>query len=251
MKKFNDFTAVIPAGGKGSRFDKQINKSLFKIKNKTMFEIILDKVVLLTNKIVIVTSRKNNIGIKKICKLKKYDKMNFKFVLQTKPNGMGFAVSLAIPKITTSYFFLIWSDQLCITYKTMANTLEVFLLKKKHAIVFPTVKKRNPYTLVVKNKIGNVIDILQSREAPISKNYGETDCGFFVCNTVIIKNFLKKLIISKKIITTKTKEYDFIKSFKFVAKRYLISTNKANYLYESIGVNTKKDLLYLLKIKKI
>ena len=30
MKKFNDFTAVIPAGGKGSRFDKQINKSLFK-----------------------------------------------------------------------------------------------------------------------------------------------------------------------------------------------------------------------------
>ena len=133
----------------------------------------------------------------------------------------------------------------------MANTLEVFLLKKKHAIVFPTVKKRKPYTLVVKNKIGNVIDILQSREVPISKNYGETDCGFFVCNTVIIKNFLKKLIISKKIITTKTKEYDFIKSFKFVAKRYLISTNKANYLYESIGVNTKKDLLYLLKIKKI
>ena len=65
MKKYSVFTAVIPAGGTGSRFDKQINKSLFKIKNKTMFEIILDKVILLTNKIVIVTSRKNNIGIRK------------------------------------------------------------------------------------------------------------------------------------------------------------------------------------------
>ena len=46
MKKFKNFTAVIPAGGEGRRFDKQINKSLFKIKNKTMFEIVLDKVVL-------------------------------------------------------------------------------------------------------------------------------------------------------------------------------------------------------------
>ena len=35
MKKYSVFTAVIPAGGTGSRFDKQINKSLFKIKNKT------------------------------------------------------------------------------------------------------------------------------------------------------------------------------------------------------------------------
>ena len=38
MKKYNNFTAVIPAGGKGSRFDKHINKLLFKVKNKTIFE---------------------------------------------------------------------------------------------------------------------------------------------------------------------------------------------------------------------
>ena len=127
MKKYKDFTAVIPAGGKGSRFDKKINKSLFKIKNKTIFEIILNKVILLTNKIIIVTSTKNDIGIKKICKLKKYNKINFIFILQKKPDGMGMALNLAIPKITTSYFFLIWSDQLGITYKTMVDTLEFFL----------------------------------------------------------------------------------------------------------------------------
>ena len=250
MKKFNDFTAVIPAGGKGSRFDKQINKSLFKIKNKTIFEIILNKVILLTNKIIIVTSTKNDIGIKKICKLKKYSKINFIFILQKKPDGMGMALNLAIPKITTSYFFLIWSDQLGITYKTMVDTLEFFLFKKNHAIVFPTIKKRNPYTLVVKNKFGNVIDILQSRETSINKNYGETDCGFFVCNTLIVSNFIKKLVLNKKIITQRTKEYDFLKSFRFIAKNHLISTNKAKNLYESKGINTKKDLLYLLKIKK-
>ena len=246
-----DFTALIPAGGKSSRFDKQLNKSLFKIKNKTIFEMILDKVILLTDKVIIVTSNKNNIGIKKICKLKKYSKINFTFILQKKANGMGYAVNLAIPKIKTKYFFLIWSDQVGITYETMVSTLENFLFKKKHAIVFPTVKKRNLYTLVVKNKFGNVVDILQSREVTIKKNYGETDCGFFVCNTIIISSFLKKLILSKKIITQKTKEYDFLKSFKFIAKKNLISTNKAKYLYESKGINTKKDLLYLKKIKKI
>jgi len=251
MKKYENFTALITAGGKGSRFDKHINKPLFKIKNKTIFEKILNKVVLLTSKIVIVTSKKNNDEIKKICKIKKYSKINFKFTLQKKANGMGSAVSLAIPKIKTSYFFLIWSDQLGITHKTMATTLEIFLFKKKHAIVFPTVKKSNPYTLVVKNKFGNVVKVLQSREDLIKKNYGETDCGFFACNTAIVSNFLKKLILSRDIMTQKTKEYDFLKAFKFIAKKNLISTNKAKYTYESKGINTKKDLLYLLKINQI
>ena len=251
MKHYAEFTALIPAGGRGSRFDKHINKLLFKIKNKTIFEMMLDKIVLLTDNIVIVTSKTNDIGIKTICNLNKYCKINFKFVLQKEPNGMGFAVKLAVPKIKTNYFFLIWADQLGISSQTMVNTLDNFLLKTKHAIVFPTIKKTNPYTLIIKNKFGNVIDVLQSRETSINKNYGETDCGFFVCNTLIVSNFIKKLVLNKKIITQRTKEYDFLKSFRFIAKNHLISTNKAKNLYESKGVNTKKDLLYLLKIKKI
>ena len=104
MKQYAEFTALIPAGGRGSRFDKHINKLLFKIKNKTIFEMMLDKIVLLTDNIVVVTSKTNDIGIKTICNLNKYRKINFKFVLQKEPNGMGFAVKLAVPKIKTIHY---------------------------------------------------------------------------------------------------------------------------------------------------
>ena len=246
MKKFTSFTAVIPAAGQGSRFDKNINKLLFKVQKKTIFEHILDKTLKLTNTIIVITSMKNNTEIKSICDLSKYQKINFKFVIQEKSNGMAFAINLAMPKIRSKFFFLIWADQLGISYQTMENSLNSFLSKKKHAILFPSVKKNKPYTLVIKNKIGNVIDVIQSREMNIVKSYGETDCGFFVCNTLIIRTFIKKLILNKKIITPKTKEHDFLKSFKFISKKYLISTFPAVNKDESKGINTKRDLFYLM-----
>ena len=106
------------------------------------------------------------------------------------------AVKLALPKIKSKYFFLIWADQLGISYKTMLNSLNFFLSNKKYAVIFPTIKKIKPYTLVIKNKLGNVTDVIQSRETKITKTYGETDCGFFVCNTMIINTFIKKLILN-------------------------------------------------------
>lgn len=247
MKRFNNFTALIPAAGHGTRFDKNVNKLLFKVKRKTIFEHILLKVLKFTDKIVVVTSTNNNKEIKKICSKKIYQKINFKFIIQNKPNGMGYAVKLALPKIKSKYFFLIWADQLGISYKTMLNSLNFFLSNKKYAVIFPTIKKIKPYTLVVKNKLGNVTDVIQSRETKITKTYGETDCGFFVCNTVIINTFIKKLILNNKIITQKTKEYDFLKSFKFISKKYLISTSPASNSYESKGINTKRDLSYLIR----
>ena len=44
MILYKDFTAVIPAAGKGSRFDENKNKLLYKIKGKTIFENVLDKI---------------------------------------------------------------------------------------------------------------------------------------------------------------------------------------------------------------
>jgi bifunctional N-acetylglucosamine-1-phosphate-uridyltransferase/glucosamine-1-phosphate-acetyltransferase GlmU-like protein len=247
MKKFSSVTAVIPAAGQGSRFDKNQNKLLFIVNKKTIFEHILDKTLKLTQTVIIITSKKNNAEIKKICNLIKYQKTIFKFVIQKESNGMAFAINLATPMIKSKYFFIIWADQLGINYQTMKNSLDNFLLKKEYAILFPTVKKNKPYTLIIKNKTGNVIDVLQSREMNIPKSYGETDCGFFVCNTLIIRSFINKLILNNKIITQKTKEYDFLKSFKYISKKHLISTIPAQNKYESKGINTKRDLFYLIK----
>ena len=41
MILYKDFTAVIPAAGKGSRFDKNKNKLLYKIKGKQFLKMYL------------------------------------------------------------------------------------------------------------------------------------------------------------------------------------------------------------------
>ena len=247
MISYKDFTAVIPAAGKGSRFDKSKNKLLYSFKGKTIFENVLDKIKAFSTNIVIIVSEDNLSEIKNITSNNKYKGINFVFVLQINPKGMGHAISLAMPKIKTKNFFLIWADQLGISAQTINKSIKTFMLRPNHCIVFPTVKKTNPYTLVIKNKSGLVTKVLQSREESLEKNFGETDCGFFVCNTSIVKSFLKNLINKKLIITKKTKEYDFLRSFKYISKKNFISTVPAKFSFESKGINTKKDLEYLLK----
>ena len=82
MILYKDFTAVIPAAGKGSRFDKNKNKLLYKIKGKTIFENVLDKIKSFSNNIVIIVSKDNLYEIKNIASHKKYKQIRFVFVLQ-------------------------------------------------------------------------------------------------------------------------------------------------------------------------
>ena len=62
---------------------------------------------------------------------------------------------------------------------------------------------------------------------------------FFVCKTNDVKKELCKLINNKKILTVKTKEYDFLKSFKYLKKlkHFLVKANSKN---ETKGINFKK-----------
>ena len=77
MILYKDFTAVIPAAGKGSRFDKNKNKLLYKIKGKTIFENVLDKIKSFSNNIVIIVSKDNLYEINNIASHKKYKQIRF------------------------------------------------------------------------------------------------------------------------------------------------------------------------------
>ena len=83
----------------------------------------------------------------------------------------------------------------------------------------------------------------QSRETSKKFKHGETDCGFFIFKTKQVKSILTDLIIKKKIYTKKTREIDFLSSFVFLKNYGHINTVNASNLRDTIGVNSKKDLL--------
>ena len=214
MKK--DFTFIIPAAGKSSRFKHKNSKIFFKYKKKTLIEHIFFKARKITNKIIFVCNYSNINQLKKI--FSKY-KERIQFVIQKKPNGMGEAVYKGLQKTKSKNACIIWSDQIYIKEKIIKDTINKFI-KKKSILCFPIKKNKNLYTQVIFDNKNEFYDILQSREQKLKNKKGFSDCGFFVVKTKKTKNYLNQLIKSKKIISKMTKEIDFLKSFKFLKKNW-------------------------------
>jgi bifunctional N-acetylglucosamine-1-phosphate-uridyltransferase/glucosamine-1-phosphate-acetyltransferase GlmU-like protein len=231
---------IITAAGKSSRFDTKKSKVLFKINKETIIEKIYKKVRFFSKKTIIVCNNKNIKEIQKI--LKKYKHDNIVYRIQKNPTGMATAISEGLEQIQSKNFFIIWADMIYLKKNTIKKTINLHV-RKKNILTFPYYKIKNPYTLIIEDKNGKFVNILQKREGEFSYKIGKNDCGFFVCNTKKIKKELIKLIKNQKIITKKTKEFDFLKSFKHFVKLGSISFIKASSKHETRGINSKKDIL--------
>ena len=119
----------------------------------------------------------------------------------------------------------------------------LFFPKKKSILCFPVYKKKIPYAYVLRDKSKNFKDIIQTREINKKVEMGESDCGFFVFQSSIVRKKLKFLIKKGMLYTKKTKEIDFLKSFKFLNKFGPVITIKANNYKDTIGINYLKDLI--------
>ena len=239
MRNNNKFTAIIPAAGKSKRFKFKYSKIFFQIKNKKMIEIILDKINVFANEILVIIKKEDYSQFEKIKNKKKY-KNKIKVLFQKKINGMATAISIGLKKSKNSDFFVLWSDQIYISKKTIQKGLKIHL--KQKILTFPVVWKENPYTLVIK-KEKKFFDIIQQREVEKRLQNGFSDCGFFIGRTSFFKKKLLNLIKEKKIFTKKTKEYDFLHSFKYIKNKKKIFLYKIKNKKESNGINYLDEII--------
>lgn len=234
-----NLTFIIPAAGKSSRFKSEKSKIFFHYRGKSLISHVVEKCFKYSNKIIVITNRKNISELKKL--LSVYKKINFTFVLQNRARGMGHAISLGLKNVQTKYSSVIWSDQIFLTSKTIEKTFNFF--NSNHSLLcFPVYKKKLPYVYILRDRNQKFKDIIQTREgAPIVK-MGESDCGFFVFQSSIIKLLLQKLIKTKKIMTKKTNEIDFLKAFKYFNTHGSVDILKATNHNDTIGINSIEDL---------
>ena len=238
--KISQWTTIIPAAGKSSRFKFKKNKIFFKIKNKTILEKIILKIHKYSSKIVIIASKNNIKDIKKI--VSKFKNFNIDIAIQHKSNGMAAAIQSSFPFINSKYLMIIWADQIGLSKRTIRRTMYSHKYNN-YFLTFPIVYKKNPYTYIkIKNK-KFLSHIIQSRENNIKNKHGYCDCGFFCSLTEPLKKELNHLIKNKKqIITRKTKEYDFLMSLNVLAKKYDIGIVKSYNKKDTLGINTIEDL---------
>ena len=236
-----DLTFIVPAAGKSSRFKNKKSKIFYFYKKKLILEHIIDKCLVFSKNIIIISNRKNLKKKKSIIK-KKYNKLNITILIQEKPLGMGDAVYIGLQKVITRFTATIWADQIYVENETIKKTI-IYFKKSKSLFTFPVFFKKNPYTKIIRNKSKKFEGIVQSKEINYDLKSGESDCGFFIFKTSKIRKLLKYLINKKMILSKISNEVEFLLAFKYIKKLGKVTTIKANSEKDTIGVNFKKDLI--------
>ena len=230
---------IIPAAGNSNRFKYKKSKIFFKINKKILIKIIIEKIREYANKIIIISKPKDKFNLKKIIN-KKFPENNIIYCNQKKANGMATAIQLGLRKVENKNFFVIWSDQIYISKTTIYRTIKK-QLDNNNFLTFPICFSKKPYTKVIFYK-KRFKEILHSREGNIFKD-GYSDCGIFAGNKNFFIKHLSKQIQNKKILTRQTKEYDFLKSFKYIKNKNKINLIKIINTKESKGINYLTDVI--------
>lgn len=230
---------IIPAAGNSNRFKYKKSKIFFKINKKSLIEIIIEKIREQANKIIIISKPKDQFELTKLIK-KKFPENNIVFCNQKKANGMATAILLGLKKSKSKNFFVIWCDQIYISKKTIHETIKK-QMDNNNYLTFPICYSKKPYTKIIFSK-KKFQEILHTREGNIFKD-GYSDCGIFCGNKNYFIKHLNKQIQNKTILTKQTKEYDFLKSFKYIKNKNKINLIKINNIKESKGINYLTDVI--------
>ncbi len=231
---------LIAAAGKGSRANLPYPKTLFRINGKEILLRILDLTKEYDPKPTIVVSPN---GKKDINNFLLNNSRESNIVIQEKPRGMGDAVL----KFENSPSFkmcenilLIWGDVPFIKKITIQKMVDRHL-KKNNIFTFVTSETETAYTRVNRDKKGNIIKIIETREENLPIEKGERDIGLFIFKKKEVFDLLKKELPKKY--SQKTNEHGFLYVVSYLVKN--------GHKVEGLKIAKDEELISLNKISDL
>ena len=117
----------------------------------------------------------------------------FKIVVQETPTGMGDAVALALPAVRTPHVAIVWGDQVALRRKSVEACLRLQQGPLAPDLTCPTVMRDRPYIHFERDARGRIVALLQAREGDHMPERGESDTGFFCFRTAVLVRLLGEL----------------------------------------------------------
>jgi len=171
------WTAVIPAAGRGSRLGFHRPKILYPVAGRPILDWLLDFLEPNCSALVFVVSPD---GVSDVtAELNRRIPGRFEVVIQKTPTGMGDAVALALPAVRTPYAAVVWGDQVALRRESVETCLALHQGPLQPDITCPTVLRANPYIHFERDEQGNLTGLRQAREGDAMPETGESDTGFF------------------------------------------------------------------------
>lgn len=233
-------SVLIPAAGKGSRSGLEYPKNLFVIQDKPILMRIYEKIADIDDRPTIVINPIDKIKYEEI--MLKY-KVFFECVFQENPKGMGDAIlKFKQSKMydETENILLIWGDIPFLQKETIKKLLTTHFEKNNH-FTFVTRKVKEPYTVVERDREGNVKGVAETRECGGETIEGERDIGLFIFKSKVVFELLEQELKGKY--GQLTGEHGFL---------YIIShLYEKGYQIEAIPIATELDTISFNQISDI
>ena len=231
------WTAVIPAAGRGSRLGSDKPKILYPVAGKPILAWLLDFLAPNCSRIVFVLSPGGRQFVEP--ELERLIPGRFETVIQEVPLGMGDAVQVALPAVHTPNVALVWGDQVALRRSAVEACLRLHAGPLDPALTCPTVIRANPYIHFDRDAAGKICGILQAREGDVMPATGESDTGFFCFQA----EALRQLLNSGSVSGQATGEFNLLPVIPLAARQGLtILTPHLMTLEETVGINSADDV---------
>jgi bifunctional UDP-N-acetylglucosamine pyrophosphorylase / glucosamine-1-phosphate N-acetyltransferase len=233
-----NWTAIIPAAGKGSRLGFDKPKILFPVAGRMIVEWLLDFLLPNCTTIVFVLSPDGRHAVEK--ELDRLIPGRYRIAIQEVPTGMGDAVGIALDGVSTSNAAIVWGDQVALRRSSVDACLRIQEGPLQPDLTFPTIIRPNPYIHFARDNSGRIAALLQKREGDAMPAEGESDTGFFCFRTARLQSLLAELRQTKAR-GNATGEFNFLPVIPLAAREGTVITPHIVTLEETVGVNSKDD----------
>jgi beta-phosphoglucomutase len=238
----SQWTAIVPAAGRGSRLGFHRPKILFPVAGRPILDWLLDFLEPNCDRIVFVVSPEGRSDI--VAELERRIPGRFETVIQHVPTGMGDAVALALPSVKTRHSAVVWGDQVALRRESVETCLALHQGPLEPDVTCPSVVRSNPYIHFERDASGRITSVLQAREGDPMPPTGESDTGFFCFRTERLVALLSEMRSLAAAAGNKTGEFNLLPVIPLAAETEngaRVLTPRHMCVEETVGINSAAD----------
>ncbi len=183
-----NWTAVIPAAGKGTRLNYSQAKILFPINGKPIIEHIVSLLNPFVQEGIFVFSPKNKEDVEKVV-YQGFEKE--RRVVIKNSLGMAHSIEAALPFVETPYVIVMWGDQVALSQVTVRHMMEMMQSELTPDCILALFEQEHPYVHYAQGVDGKLEAVLQKREGDNMPVRGLADAGVFAFRTQKLKELFK------------------------------------------------------------
>ena len=241
----DEWTAVIPAAGKGSRLGYSRPKALFPVLGRPLIDWVLEPISRYCAQAVVIVSPEDEHSIREALGDKRGN-LPIDFQLQHESKGTADAVWCSRPSVRTPHTLVIWADQISVQPQTLELCMKAHLARPGAELTFPTAMREKPYISLVRDNSGRILAVEQARESRISTSSGESDCGLFLFATARLFEELERAALDEKRRGAATGELNLLSLIpEFDKQPGACACVRVSSPDETRGVNTAEEARHL------